>query len=101
MAPLARLSSSESKAMLPRSQSIAVGFALIIGCAIANKPLAAAPADVHPTRVIHCEDIDDHRATVVTGVAMTRDAKVIAAATDDHRVLMWDATSGELNGHMD
>ena len=32
---------------------------------------------------------------------MTRDAKTVAAATDDHRVLMWDATTGELNGHMD
>jgi hypothetical protein len=66
-----------------------------------DRSLAAAPTDIHPTRVLHCEDVDDHRPTVVTGVAMTRDSKTVAAATDDHRVLMWDATTGELNGHMD
>ena len=80
--------------MLQRSHYVALGFALIFGCAATSKLVAAAHADIHPTRVLHCEDVDDHRPTVVTGVAMTHDAKTIAAATDDHRVLMWDATTG-------
>src|SRR3954466_7395105 len=88
--------------MLQFFHSIAIGFALLgDGLVVVDKLAASSPADIRPTRVIHCEDIDDHRATVVTGVAMTRDAKIVAAATDDHRVLMWDSTTGELRGHMD
>src|SRR5215212_5592022 len=87
--------------MLQRFHSLAIGLALLVECAVVNNLAASPPVNIHPTRVIHCEDIDDHRATVVTGVAMTRDAKIIAAATDDHRVLVWDATTGELSGHMD
>src|SRR6476646_5833265 len=92
---------SVSETMLHRFYLAVIGFALLVSCASVNKVVASSPTDIHPTRVLHCEDVDDHRPTVVTGVAMTRDAKVVAAATDDHRVLMWDATSGELNGHMD
>jgi WD40 repeat protein len=87
--------------MWHRSHSARRGFALIIGLAVVSKSFATSPTDIHPTRVLHCEDLDDHRPTVVTGVAMTRDAKVVAAATDDHRVLIWNATSGELSGHME
>jgi len=82
--------------MLQRSHCVAIGFALIFGCAAINTSIGASPAAIHPTRVIHCEDVDDHRPTVVTGVALTHDAKTIAAATDDNRVLVWDAATGTL-----
>jgi WD40 repeat protein len=90
-----------SNPMLQRLHSFTVALAIVVSCTLVNRVSATSPTDIHPTRVIHCESVDDHRATVVTGVAMTRDAKVIAAATDDHRVLMWNAITGELNGHMD
>src|SRR3977135_3070381 len=87
--------------MLQRCPLIAIGFALVIGCSIAAKLTSAEPIEIRPTRVIHCEDVDDRRPTVVTGVAITRDGRTIAAATDDHRVLIWDATTGELKSHLD
>src|SRR4051812_37693556 len=88
--------------MLQFFHSIAIGFALLVdGLVVVDKLAASPPTDIRPLRIIHCEDIEDHRATVVTGVAMTRDAKIVAAATDDHRVLVWDATTGDLRGHMD
>src|SRR5262249_39112563 len=90
-----------SKPMLQRLHSFTVALAIVVSCTLLNRVSATSPTDIRPTRVIHCESVDDHRATVVTGVAMTRDAKVVAAATDDHRVLMWNAITGELNGHMD
>jgi WD40 repeat protein len=86
--------------MMQRLHSFAI-LALVASGTLLNRAVATSPTDIHPTRVIHCESIEDHRPTVVTGVAMTRDAKIIAAATDDHRVLMWNAATGELNGHMD
>ncbi len=92
---------SESKRMLQRSLSMVFGFTLVFGCAASHDLLMAAPPEVRPVRTIQCEDIEDHRPTVVTGVAMTRDGKTVAAATDDHRVFIWNATSGELTGHMD
>jgi len=36
----------------------------------------------------------------VTGVAITPDGKTIAAATDDHRVSIWDGTNGELKSEL-
>src|SRR4051812_2616836 len=93
--------SSVSKTMSQRSYLVAFGFALIFGGPTISELTAAEPVEIRPTRVIHCEDVDDHRPTVVTGVAITRDGRTIAAATDDHRVLVWDATTGELKSHLD
>jgi WD40 repeat protein len=86
--------------MLQRSVLRSALFVLLSGCAAATKVFAAEPAEVRPARIIHCEAIDDHRATVVTGVAITRDGRTIAAATDDHCVFVWDAASGELKEHL-
>ena len=65
---------------------------------------AAEPAIVQATRVIACGDAESAPA-VVTGVSITPDARTVAAATDDHRVLVWNSADGELvarlEGHAD
>jgi WD40 repeat protein len=75
--------------------------AFAFACSALSRATAVEPYEIHPARIIHCEDVDDHRPTVVTGVAITRDARTIAAATDDHRVLVWDANTAELKAHLD
>jgi len=61
----------------------------------------AEPAVIRAARVIQCEAGDDKRPAVVTGVTMTPDGKTIAAATDDHRVTMWDVATAEQKDHFD
>src|SRR3954453_18246884 len=87
--------------MSNRHHLLALASALAVACCTSNESVAVEPYVVHPARIIHCEDIDDHRPTVVTGVPITRDASTIAAATDDHRVLVWDANTAELKAHLD
>jgi WD40 repeat protein len=82
---------------------VALGiFALL---SVAECALAAEPVAIQATRVIQCGSGPDERPTVVTGVTVTPDGKTIAAATDDHRVTVWDAATGELKskleGHSD
>ena len=66
---------------------------------------AAGPPVLHATRVIPCHAAADGRPAVVTGVAITPDGRTIAAATDDHCVLIWDvaaaAWKARLEGHAD
>ncbi len=73
---------------------------MFIGCAAASA-VAAEPAVVNAVRVIQCGAGPNERPTVVTGVAVTPDGRTIAAATDDHRVSIWDAASGELKTQLD
>jgi WD40 repeat protein len=65
---------------------------------------ASSPA-VQATRVIRCANDDQHRPAVVTGVAISADGQLIAAASDDHAVRLWNVETGELraclNGHRD
>lgn len=67
--------------------------------------LAGEPTVIKASRVIQCGAGPHERPTVVTGVAITPDGRTIAAATDDHRVSIWDGTNGELKteleGHTD
>src|SRR5438876_5960626 len=94
--PRSPLRFNVSKTIPQRMRLVAFGAALVFGYPAGSKSTAAELAEIRSQRIIHCEDIDDHRATVVTGVAITRDGRTIAAATDDHRVLVWDAVTGEL-----
>jgi WD40 repeat protein len=61
---------------------------------------AADPAVIRTSRVIQCE-CGNEKPSVVTGVTITPDGQTIAAATDDHRVLIWDAATAQLKGHLD
>jgi WD40 repeat protein len=60
--------------------------------------------NIQAARTIHCQ-CDDERPTVVTGVAMTPNGQSIIAATDDHAVSVWEASTGQLQhrfvGHSD
>ncbi len=38
---------------------------------------------------------------MVTGVSITPDGKTVAAATDDHRIMVWNATTAELSAKFD
>lgn len=69
-------------------------------CAAASA-IAAEPTVVKAIRVIQCGARENERPTVVTGVAITPDGRTIAAATDDHHVSIWDATTGEMKSQLD
>src|SRR5262245_57436391 len=94
---MSRVSNTMLQSLIVR----ALAFALLFVCAAADASVAAAPPEIPSAHVIHCENVDDHRPAVVTGVAMTRDGRTIAAATDDHRVLVWDAATAELKTHFE
>jgi len=70
----------------------------------ATEALAKEP-EIHALRAIPCRATIDQPPAVVTGVAITPDGLTIAGATDEHRVLIWDAASGAcracLEGHAD
>lgn len=82
-----------------------LAIAVLAGSALAGGAFAAQPPKIKPLRVIECGTGPEERPTVVTGVTITPDGRMIAAATDDHTVRVWDATSGELHstlkGHAD
>jgi WD40 repeat protein len=70
---------------------------LIVGITAAcGTVVSAAPTVLHPLHVIQCAADTDTRPTVVTGVAVTPDGKTVAAATDNHEVTVYDATTGAL-----
>ena len=62
--------------------------------------LAAEPNVIKAARVIQCGAGPNERSGV-TGVAITPDGRTIAAATDDHRVSIWDGTNGELKTELE
>jgi WD40 repeat protein len=76
---------------------------IVSACAIlfAQHATADPPAAIEALRVIKCVACEADRPAVVTGVAMTPDGRTVAAAMDDHRVLAWDATTGELKGRFE
>jgi WD40 repeat protein len=78
----------------------AVGLALAV-FAVSTSARAEQAARNNAALVIQCGSGPKERPTVVTGVAITPDGRMIAAATDDHHVSMWDSTSGELKGEME
>jgi WD40 repeat protein len=77
---------------------LAVGGLVLLKCLATAAP--AAPTVLHATHVIQCDGATDGRPTVVTGVAITPDGRTIAAATDDHQVLLWDAASAALKARL-
>lgn len=91
--------------VLQSTRAIALGCVFFWGAVTNPSHVAAEPAVLHAARVICCRAADDAPDAVVTGVAMTPDGRTVAAATDDHRVLVWDAVTGELKttfeGHAD
>jgi len=79
----------------------AIGFAVASILVASLRAWAAAPAVIRAARVIQCGADDDERPAVVTGVSISADGRTIAAATDDHRVTIWDAASAELKGRFE
>jgi WD40 repeat protein len=78
---------------------LALGCVVLFGAAINAD--ATEPVINKTARVIQCGAGPNERPTVVTGVAITPDGHTIAAATDDHRVSIWDGTSGELKSELE
>src|SRR4051794_41648951 len=71
---------------------LALSCVVLFGGAIIAE--ATEPTVIKSARVIQCGAGPNERPTVVTGVAITPDGLTIAAATDDHRVSIWDGASG-------
>lgn len=83
----------------------ALCLAVVVGLLVWTARSPAAAPTIESQRVLECGPCDGQRPAVVTSVAVTPDGKTIAAASDDHRIRLWDAASGSLrltlNGHQD
>jgi WD40 repeat protein len=80
---------------------VAFGWILASTGLTAGDRAVAQPAVVRATRVIACQPGEDQRPAVVTGIWLSADGRTIAAATDDHRVTMWDAHTGQITARLE